>query len=195
MKKNIVAAMLTCMVLLVATASALEYGRDGKLILPKKYREWVFLSSGLGMTYLTSHTPTSNPNFENVFVNPEAYQAFIRTGTWPDKTLLILEIRASAGKASINRDGRVQTSLVAIEAHVKDTSHGGWAFYNFGNGRQQEGTLLPKSADCYSCHQQHGAVDTTFVQFYPTLSDIAKAKGTITEASAETKNSGAVPKR
>ena len=29
---------------------------------------------------------------------------------------------------------------------------------------------------CYSCHEQHGAVDTTFVQFYPTLIDAAKQK-------------------
>jgi hypothetical protein len=33
--------------------------------------------------------------------------------------------------------------------------------------------------ECYSCHSQHAAVDTTFVQFYPTLLPIARAKGTI----------------
>jgi len=32
--------------------------------------------------------------------------------------------------------------------------------------------------NCYSCHSAHAAVDTTFVQFYPTLAPIAKAKGT-----------------
>ena len=37
---------------------------------------------------------------------------------------------------------------------------------------------LPTTASCYSCHAQNGAVDNTFVQFYPTLSDIAKQKGT-----------------
>lgn len=34
-------------------------------------------------------------------------------------------------------------------------------------------------ADCYSCHEQHAAVDTTFVQFYPTLLEIAKQKKTL----------------
>jgi hypothetical protein len=34
------------------------------------------------------------------------------------------------------------------------------------------------TAVCYSCHEQHAAVDTTFVQFYPTLLEIAKAKHT-----------------
>ena len=31
--------------------------------------------------------------------------------------------------------------------------------------------------NCYSCHEQNGAVDTTFVQFYPTLIDAAKKIG------------------
>jgi acyl carrier protein phosphodiesterase len=39
--------------------------------------------------------------------------------------------------------------------------------------------MTPTAASCYSCHAQHGAVDTTFVQFYPTLLPIAKAKGTL----------------
>jgi hypothetical protein len=44
------------------------------------------------------------------------------------------------------------------------------------------GKLLPKEMDCYSCHEQHAAVDTTFVQFYPTLLPIAKAKKTLSAA-------------
>jgi hypothetical protein len=38
---------------------------------------------------------------------------------------------------------------------------------------------VPKEAECYSCHEQHAAVDTTFVQFYPTLIELAKSKGTL----------------
>ncbi|HEX4582195.1 MAG TPA: cytochrome P460, partial [Acidobacteriaceae bacterium] len=37
----------------------------------------------------------------------------------------------------------------------------------------------PQTENCYSCHSDHGAVDTTFVQFYPTLMPIAKEKGTL----------------
>lgn len=42
--------------------------------------------------------------------------------------------------------------------------------------------MIPVVADCYSCHAAHGAVDTTFVQFYPTLLPIAKSKGTLSSA-------------
>jgi hypothetical protein len=41
------------------------------------------------------------------------------------------------------------------------------------------GQYVPTSEDCYSCHSEHGAVDTTFVQFYPTLLQIASAKGAL----------------
>jgi len=42
--------------------------------------------------------------------------------------------------------------------------------------------MIPRTASCYSCHAAHGAVDTTFVQFYPTLLPIATAKETLSAA-------------
>jgi hypothetical protein len=156
--------------------SAIQYSKAGKLLLPAGYREWVFLSSGIGMVY-SDGPAAANPPFENVFVNPDAYKGFLKTGTWPDKTVLALEIRKSETQVSINKDGRVQTTGGLGEVHVKDASHGGWAFYRFGKG-STEGDLIPKTESCYSCHEKNGAVDTTFVQFYPTLIDVAKAKGT-----------------
>jgi hypothetical protein len=68
---------------------------------------------------------------------------------------------------------------MGAEVHLKDESRGGWAFYDLDADR---GTLIPKTATCYSCHEQHATVDTTFVQFYPTLIGIAKAKGTLSAA-------------
>ena len=103
--------------------------------------------------------------------------------------MLVLEIRGSDTAVSINKSGKVQTGLVQVEAHVKDASHGGWAFYRFGDGSKKEGALIPKSADCYSCHEQNAAVDTTFVQFYSTLAEIAKTKGTFAEKPSATKSS------
>ena len=34
-------------------------------------------------------------------------------------------------------------------------------------------------APCVECHSEHGAVERTFVQFYPHLLDVARAKGTL----------------
>jgi len=156
-----------------------RYAAAGDLQLPRDYREWVFLGSGLGMTY-QSMPGEKDPAFTNVFANPAAYRSFLRTGKWPDKTMLILEVRSSASKGSINQGGSYQAGLLATEAEVKDTAKfpgNGWAFFAFG--KSETGKLLPRTQDCYTCHLEHGAVDNTFVQFYPSLLEIAKHKGTL----------------
>ena len=153
-----------------------QYTQDGKLVRPKDYREWIFLSSGIGMTYGSANT--GDPMFDNVFVNPVAYRSFLQTGSWPDKTVLVVEGRKSAAKGSIITGGRFQTDLEAIEVEVKDLSRPSkWTFYGFP-GSAELGAAFPPSANCYSCHRDNTAVDNTFVQFYPTLIPIAKEKGT-----------------
>jgi Cytochrome P460 len=155
------------------------YDKD-KLITPKNYREWIYLSSGLDMSYSIREKAPDHSMFDNVFVNPAAYKVFEETGKWPDKTMFVLEVRAAESAGSINKAGHFQsTEMMGAEVHVKDASHGGWAFYDLDGER---GNLIPKTATCYSCHEQHAAVDTTFVQFYPTLIGIAKAKGTLSTA-------------
>ena len=168
-------------------ADAPQFTKDGQLVLPANYREWIFLSSGLGMTYDSGSQRASAPNFTNVFVAPSAYRAFLEKGTWPDNTLLILEIRASASEGSINKGGQYQTDVVTIEAEVKDTRRfpgSGWAF--FALGKATTGKVIPSSATCYSCHSANGAVDNTFVQFYPSLIAVAKQKGTMKAANLAT---------
>lgn len=162
-------------------SQAVQYTKDGKLVRPKDYREWIFLSSGIGMTYGSGNT--SEPTFDNVFVNPAAYRSFVQTGLWPEKTVLVVEGRKSAAKGSIVTGGRFQTDLEAIEVEVKDSSRPSkWTFYGF-NGSTEVGTAFPTTANCYSCHRDNTAVDNTFVQFYPTLIPIAKAKGTFRNLS------------
>lgn len=160
------------------------YTADGKMLLPASYREWVYLSTGLNMSYSEQPRTSSMSAFDNVFVNPAAYKQFLATGTWPDKTMLVLEIRGAGSAASINKQGNFQTSeLMGVEVHVKDTSRfkTGWGFFGFGEGRTTA-EQTPEDMPCYSCHQEHGAVETTFVQFYPTLLSIAKEKHTLSAA-------------
>ena len=166
----------------VASPYTPEYSKDGRLQFPKNYREWIYLSSGLGMNYGPTMAGMDHVMFDNVFVNPEAYHSFLETGTWPDKTVMVLENRGAESKGSINKSGHYQsTDLMGVEVHIKDTSHfpGKWAFVTFDS---DQGDLVPPAATCYSCHADHAAVDTTFVQFYPTLLPIAKAKGTLSAA-------------
>lgn len=168
-----------------APATAPVYDKNENLLPPADYREWVYLSSGLDMSYNPkSSGPGSESMFDNVFVDPQAYAKFVATGTWPDKTMLVLESREAKSKGSINLRGHYQgTGLMGIEVHVKDETRfpGGWAFFDF-DSPSVHGTLIPQKAPCYSCHAAHGAVDTTFVQFYPTLLPVAQKRGTLSAA-------------
>src|ERR1700683_5268866 len=111
MKRVFLLPPLLSLALLAQSGGGPQYSKEGKLLLPPDYREWVFLTSGLGMTYAQNPQPNASPLFDNVFVNPAAYRAFLKNGTWPDKTVLVLELRNSETKLSINKDGRVQTDV------------------------------------------------------------------------------------
>lgn len=165
------------------SGAAPQFTSDGQLVRPDNYREWVYVSSGLGMTYSAAQTGGNaavGDRFDNVFVTPQAYQAFLKTGGWPDKTMFILEVRESAIQGSINRGGRYQGAVVALEAHVKDEARfpNRWGFFELGVSARTAKPLPPNS-NCQTCHAMHGAVDDTFVQFYPTLLPVAQVKGTL----------------
>jgi len=53
------------MLAVLAMGADPEFNKDGELVRPKNYREWIFLSSGVGMNYGSGGLP-----FGNVFVEP-----------------------------------------------------------------------------------------------------------------------------
>ena len=157
------------------------YTTQGNLILPNNYRDWTFLSSGIDMSYSARPAMSGGAHmFDNVFAQPWAVAAFRRTGHWPNGAMLVLENRGGTDRGSINRHGVFQTGdVMGLEIHVHDPAHlpGGWGFFSFDG--TEPAAIRPRTASCYACHQAHGAVDTTFVQFYPTLLPIAQRLGTL----------------
>lgn len=168
------------------SAAGPRYTADGRMEPPKDYRTWVYLSTGMDMSYVDAAGDPALHILDNVFVNREAYEVFQRTGTWPDKTVMVLEARRAVQKGSINKRGHFQTDALAREVHVKDearfASTGGWAFFGFDGQGTAPAKMIPVNAGCIACHEAHAAVDTTFVQFYPTLLPLAQAKKTLSAA-------------
>ena len=113
----------------------------------------------------------------------------MKSGTWPDKTMFILEARRAESAASIDNVGKSQGVLVAIESAVKDIARFGrqrgqqWlGVFQLRHPERHRKTPRPRyrqSAACYTCHAANTAVDNTFVQFYPTLFEVAKRLGTV----------------
>jgi Cytochrome P460 len=156
-----------------------QYGADGKLVRPTGYRKWAYLSSGYGMSY--SQTASDHLMFTNVFVTPSSYDYYVEHGTWPDKTMFVLEIYGSASKGSINLHGNYQSGLMGLDVEVKDEKRfeDKWAYFGFDAAENSSAATKPSKNDCWNCHDKNAAVEHSFVQFYPELLKIAKEKGTI----------------
>jgi hypothetical protein len=151
---------------------------DGQnLVRPQNYRDWIFLSSGLGMNYAAG----SGEMFTNVFVPEWSYRRFLATGKWPDKSIFVVEERRSENKGSINKTGHFQADFVGMGVEVKDESRfpDKWAYFNF-SADTKTAPARPKAA-CWQCHNDNAAVEHTFVQFYPTLKEVAMKFGTYRE--------------
>jgi len=151
------------------------------LLRPADYHEWTFLGASLGLNYPASGAAPGASQFNNVFVNPTSFRSFMQTGTWPDKTVFVLEFRGVGKEAVANREGQFQTGVVGMEAEVKDARFpDGWAYYGFRDGDKNAAPLSGDTVKrCIDCHTAHTAVERTFVQFYPTLLEVAKKTGTL----------------
>src|SRR5271166_5699074 len=112
----ILAAALASLLLLLRPAGTVKaappnapaYAANGDMLPVSNYREWVYLSTGIDMNYNAKAMAMDHSTFDNVFVNPEAYRSFVATGTWPDKTVMVLEVRGAKSKGSINQRGQYQ---------------------------------------------------------------------------------------
>ncbi len=157
-----------------------QFAADGKLVRPEGYRRWVYVSSGLGMSY-SQKASDSMQMFTNVFVNPVSYDYYLQHGTWPDKTIFVLELYGSTSQGSINKHGNYQKDFMGLDVEVKDEKRFAekWAYFGFNSGEKIASASTPGQNGCWQCHEQNAAVEHSFVQFYPELLKVAKEKGTI----------------
>ena len=151
------------------------FNADGSLQRPAGYRDWQFVTSGLGMSYgpaAQAQALMGHVMFDNVFVQPQAYKSFLKNGVWPEGTMFVLELRGTETNRPPNNRGYFQTEVHGIEVSVKDSKRyqGKWAYFDFGMDGK---TARPQpESGCFACHKANAKVDMTFVQFYPTLQDV-----------------------
>jgi hypothetical protein len=144
----------------------------GKLLKPADLSQWVFLGTSLGMGYNPGSFNAANPGqFQVVLMEPNAYRQFVQTRRYAAGTMLMLAFYdADQQKRSINQSGFTQSELTNYEIHLIDPEKGpdGRVFYLF-DADSTEGNPLPPGNGCVRCHNDHGAYDGTFAQFYPAI--------------------------
>ena len=145
-----------------------RYAADGRLLRPEGVDRWVLVGASLGQGYRDA-TEEGPGMFHRVYLEPSAYEYFLRIGGFREGTMLALVIRRPERRVPPSRTGWTEGELAAIEISVKDRSRfeGGWAYFDFGRSAERA-EALPRER-CASCHSRHAALDNVFVQFYPQL--------------------------
>ncbi|MFO0425385.1 MAG: cytochrome P460 family protein [Planctomyces sp.] len=163
-----------------------EYTPDGKLLRPVGYERWIVVGASIGLSYSDGQNKSSdNPGtIHNVYLQPEAFDHYVRTGQFPEQTVFVVTNNPSTptrGKDSLNRAGFFAATPTGMEVAIRDTKRfeDGWAYFMFHdkehdaqqkiNEQSRQSEAAFPTASCYTCHAEHGAEDNVFTQFYSVL--------------------------
>ena len=170
-------AVLACMsfqCLAQAPLPVARYSNSGELAFPPDTDLWIYMGSTLGGDYNdTPFDPAAPATFGIVQMEPEAFSYFMEHGEYADGTMFLLSFYNSERKSEPQLQGFVQGDLRAQEIHVIDKTRfaegRGFFFYAGGGAATPSAAKIPDGSDCVSCHNEHGAHDGVFSQFYPVL--------------------------
>lgn len=145
-----------------------EYTAGGELVKPAGWENWTFVGASIGLSYREALAREGPGSIHNVYIPRQAYEQYAKTGRFPEKTMFVLALYDPEQQVSINRHGYFSGKLLAVEVALKDRERfpEGWAYFDFS--RRDTAKAFPKKS-CFECHNQHGAEDNVFVQFYPVL--------------------------
>jgi hypothetical protein len=150
-----------------------RYAGDS-LIRPDGYERWVLAGASIGLGYSQpsgADLAGASGMFHNVYLEPTAYEHYVRTGRFREKTMLAMALYAPARQVHPAKQGHFEGEFLGVEFALKDSARypGGWAYFNFGKGGSGSRAMAMPRQACQSCHAKNAADDNVFVQFYPTL--------------------------
>ena len=160
-----------------------SFNEDGNLIRPDvSYRRWVYVGTPITPNDLNP-PEAAFPDFHNVYIHPDDFDYYSRTGEFQEGTVLIKELVSVGSKQAVSGAGYFMGDFTGLEATIKDAQRfpeepGNWAYFSFGHSYPlaDEAEAFPPAA-CNGCHEASAADDFVFIQYYPILS-AAKGPGT-----------------
>jgi len=156
----------------------------GNMKLPTGFRAWVFLGAPLTPDGL-NNGKAGFPEYHNVYVEKKNVDAYFRTGTFPEGTVIVKELTRvldpvfpDGSRKEPSGRGYFNGAYNGIDASVKDSKRfaetNGWGYFTFGHHPlPYDKTSAERPAtECAGCHFANVAkTDMTWVQFYPLLRD------------------------
>lgn len=151
-----------------------EYTSEGKMKRPPfSFRKWV--SIGTPLTPNDMNDGKANfPEFHNVYMDPDGFSHFEKTGQYKDGTVIVKELVSVGAKEAASGNGYFMGDFIGLEVSVKDATRypkdpGNWGFYSFGHSYPlKEQSSKNKLDECNSCHERN-AINFVFSQYYPVL--------------------------
>ena len=173
---------LTAVVLAIGIAASADakrkfamYNGKGELMMPKEYRQWVFVGAPVTPNDM-NNGKAAFPEFHDVYIDPASFAAYNKTGKFPDGTMLIKELASVGAKSAASGNGYFPGEFIEVEAVVKDSKRfakepGNWAYFKFmgEDGKPLDKAKMQPTANCNGCHEKNAAEDWVFTQFYPVL--------------------------
>ena len=162
-----------------------SFNDDGSVQAPVDYRRWVYVGTPLTPNALNDGEAPF-PEFHNVYVEPTAFDHYVKTGEWAEGTQIAKELTMvltndttdpeTGASSEVSGVGYFQGEFVGLELTVKDNERfadepGGWAYFSFGHNGEpyaESATAFPADA-CNACHESNADDDWVFTQFYPIL--------------------------
>jgi len=164
------------------TLTGPQWTADGKLELPTGYHSWIFLGSPL-TPHALNDGEAGFPEYHNVYIHPEAYRSYRKTGEFADGTILLKELQltlpskaADGSRTEVSGRGYFPGPRNGIDIAVKDSKRfkdtNGWGYFNFGHHAPpyaNSAAAAPKEA-CAACHIAN-TENMVFTKFYSHIID------------------------
>jgi hypothetical protein len=173
---RVVAGLILAVVTVSASAGEFYSIKDGQLERPTGFREWVYVGTPVTPNDMNDGK-AAFPEHHNVYIDPESWAHWKKTGEFREGTILIKELVSVGSKAAVSGNGYFQGDFIGLEATIKSKKHfpdepGNWAYYSFSTPDHKtlttSATAFP-AASCNGCHAGAAADDWVFTQYYPVL--------------------------
>ena len=156
-----------------------RFDDDGNLIRPEGYRLWVYIGTPITPNN-ENGGKASFPDFHNVYIHPDDFKHYKKTGKFQDGTILVKELVSVGSTRAVSGNGHFMGEFTGLEATIKDKKEfpdepGNWAYFSFGHKYPLAKTAAAfDAASCNSCHATSAADDFVFTQYYPVLRAVKK---------------------
>ena len=158
-----------------APKALVEFTADGKLKQPVGYRKWVYVGEVVTPNDMNDGE-ASFPEFHSVYMDPESFAHYEKTGKFRDGTVIVKELSSVGSKEAPSGKGYFQGEFTGLEAAIKDSKRfkdepGYTAYFSFGHKYPLKAEVAKGAvASCNQCHEQNAKeTDWVFSKYYPVL--------------------------